>query len=42
MNYHTKRGRKVTYKEYENTTEETAPWPESDVFTDDYNSSNNE
>lgn len=38
--FHTKRGRQATHKAYEEQTGETAPWPESDVFTDDYNITN--
>ena len=34
---HHNRGRAATHRAYEENTGETAPWPNSEVFTDNYN-----
>ncbi len=41
MEVHLKRGRSATHKAYEEVTGKIAPWPQSDLYTDDYNRTEN-
>lgn len=41
MEVHLKRGRSATHKAYEEATGKIAPWPQSDLYTDNYNRTEN-